>query len=133
MSGLQKNEIARMRGEGMSYAKIASALGMSPNTVKSHCQRNRLGGALDTGDAVMAVCQNCGRTMAQRPGRKPKRFCSDACRMAWWKAHPERLSRKAVYALVCAGCGKPFESYGNKGCKYCSHACYVKARFGGGG
>jgi hypothetical protein len=52
--------------------------------------------------------------------------------MAWWEAHPERLSRKAVYELVCAGCGEPFESYGNKGRRYCSHGCYVKARFGGG-
>jgi hypothetical protein len=52
--------------------------------------------------------------------------------MAWWKEHPERLNRKAVYGLVCAGCGKPFESYGNRYRKYCSHDCYIKDRFGDG-
>jgi endogenous inhibitor of DNA gyrase (YacG/DUF329 family) len=131
MSRLQRNEIPGMRREKMSYAQIASALDLSVNTVKSYCQRNGLGGVAAT-EAESGVCAHCGKPVCQTVGRKKKRFCSDGCRMAWWKEHPERLNRKAVYRLVCAGCGKSFESYGNKGRKYCSHGCYVKDRFGGG-
>jgi len=31
--------------------------------------------------------------------------------------------------MTCARCGKEFTSYGNKNRKYCSHDCYIKARF----
>lgn len=41
--------------------------------------------------------------------------------------------RKAFYPLICAECGKEFLSYGNRKRKYCSHACYIKARFQKGG
>jgi endogenous inhibitor of DNA gyrase (YacG/DUF329 family) len=129
MPRLQKDEITKMRREGMSYAQIASVLSMSVNTVKSYCQRNDLGGVAATG-AESDVCAHCGKPVHQTAGRKEKRFCSDGCRMAWWREHPERLNRKAAYRLVCAGCGKPFESYGNRNRKYCSHGCYVKDRFG---
>ncbi|MDR1260537.1 MAG: RNA polymerase subunit sigma-70 [Oscillospiraceae bacterium] len=131
MPRLQKDEIPRMRREGMSYAQIASVLGLSANTVKSYCQRNDLGGVAAIG-AGSGACAHCGKPVNQTVGRKEKRFCSDTCRMAWWREHPERLNKKAVYKLVCAGCGKPFESYGNKNRKYCSHGCYIKDRFGDG-
>ena len=69
--------------------------------------------------------------IVQTPGRKRKRFCSDACRNAWWNAHLSLVKRKAVRTVVCAGCGQPFEAYGRTPRKYCSHACYVAHRFGG--
>ena len=31
-----------------------------------------------------AFCKNCGGKLEHTPGRKPKKFCSDKCRMAWW-------------------------------------------------
>ena len=31
------------------------------------------------------------------------------------------------------GSGREFTAYGNSRWKYCSHACYIKDRFGGGG
>jgi len=43
------------------------------------------------------------------------------------------MNRKAVYPVVCAHCARPFESYGNAGRKYCSHGCYIAARFGPSG
>ncbi len=57
-----------------------------------------------------------------------QKFCSDKCRMAWWKAHPDQLNRKAIYHMVCAHCGQPFDSYGNSHRKYCSRACYDAVR-----
>ena len=56
-----------------------------------------------------------------------RRFCYDACRMAWWKNHPEKLNRKAEYHFTCAHCRKKFTAYGNKNRKYCSRACYGKS------
>lgn len=43
------------------------------------------------------------------------------------------LNKKAVYTHTCAGCGREFTAYGNARRKYCSHACYINHRFGGGG
>jgi len=34
-----------------------------------------------------------------------------------------------MYPAVCVRCGKEFLSYGNRKRKYCSHDCYIKARF----
>lgn len=77
-------------------------------------------------------CPCCGVKVAQNPGRKAKRFCSDKCRNKWWNSRLDQVERKAHYEFVCAYCKKPFTAYGNAGRKYCSHECYIKDRFGGG-
>ncbi|MFX4263135.1 RNA polymerase subunit sigma-70 [Pelotomaculum propionicicum] len=133
----QKEQVRRLRTEGMGYSKIAACLGISENTVKSHCKRNNLSGVMaasnpeqcDTRKEAYAFCKNCGKPIGQRPGVKPRKFCSDECRMTWWNNHPDQVSQKAVYHLECSGCKKPFDSYGNKHRKYCSHACYIRERF----
>ena len=70
--------------------------------------------------------------ITQTPGRKEKKFCSDECRHKWWNAHPEKITRKAVYSYTCSGCKKTFTAYGNSHRKYCCHACYIADRFKGG-
>ena len=57
-----------------------------------------------------------------------RRFCCDACRMAWWKAHSAKLNRKAIYCFTCPICTKPFTAYGNANRKYCSRKCYGKSK-----
>lgn len=57
-------------------------LGISINTVKSYCRRNNVN---------KSVCKNCGKVVEQTLGRKEKKFCGDACRMAWWKARLNEL------------------------------------------
>lgn len=47
-------------------------------------------------------------------------------------AHPEAVKQKAVYTFTCPECGKEFTAYGNAKRKYCSHDCYIAARFKGG-
>jgi hypothetical protein len=64
------------------------------------------------------------------PAGRRKKFCSDECRVKWWNAHQNQVSRKAVYEFTCAYCGKSFTVYGNNHRKYCSHDCYIKDRFG---
>jgi hypothetical protein len=138
MTALQKENIKILRGKGESYAKIAAALGISENTVKSFCRRNKLGGNLSVSPlpdsaASPTFCKQCGKEIVQTPGRKVKVFCTYLCRMDWWKSNPDNISRKAVYSFSCPCCNTEFSAYGNKNRKFCSHACYVKARFGKAG
>ena len=136
MTSYQKEQIHRMRSKA-GYSKIAACLGISENTIKSYCRRNNLSGMvivskLDKQSSEkegQAYCLNCGKPIEQCPGVKPRKFCSDKCRMVWWNSHKDMVVKKAIYHLECAYCKKPFESYGNKNRKYCGHACYIKDRF----
>ena len=125
MTNQQKEQIRTMRLQGAGYIKIGKALGISDNTVRSFCRRNGLGE-----NAKNALpCKQCGKLIKIIPKQKPKKFCSDACRNAWWNEHQECIARKAVYEYTCSCCGKPFTAYGNNHRKYCSHACYIADRF----
>ena len=128
MTNGEKVQIVQMRKRGMGYAEIAQSLGMSVNTVKSYCHRNGLKGDVRTSIAVSEnVCRQCGSVLKLTPGRKRKQFCSDACRLRWWHGHRE-LGKNAR-TIVCASCGKAFVT--DRMQKYCSHACYIRTRFGG--
>ena len=133
MTNQQKQLIETMRKQGISYIRIAESLGVSENTIKSYCQRNNLGGIRAGSDTraadVRFYCKQCGTRLNQVTGHKPRKFCSDSCRLAWWKSHPERIEQKAIYTFSCSGCGEEFTAYGNTHRKYCSHACYIASRF----
>lgn len=136
MNAQQKTEIASLRSQGFGYAKIAQALGLSKNTIKSYCRRNNIGtgAATETAEPLetgTSFCECCGKEIQQVFGHKTKRFCSDACRNKWWNSHLDLVKRKAVYKYKCHGCGRAFEVYGNSHRKYCSHECYINHRFGG--
>ena len=130
MTEIQKAKIRYFRTEGMGYGAIAEKLEISENTVKSFCRRNGLTGVASK--EPITICRQCNQVLEQEEGRKHRKFCSEKCRRAWWKAHPELVTRKAYYTMVCAHCGKVFRAYGNKGRKYCGHPCYIAARFGEG-
>ena len=128
MTNGEKVQIVQMRKRGLGYAEIALSLGLSVNTVKSYCQRNGLKAAARASISVSEnVCRQCGSVLKLTPGRKSKRFCSDACRLRWWHGHRE-LGKNAR-TIVCASCGKAFVT--DRAQKYCSHACYIQKRFGG--
>lgn len=131
MTDAEKEKIRFFRMEGLGYGAIAARLGLSENTVKSFCRRNHLTGV--AAKEAVTACRHCGQSLAELPGRKGRKFCSEACRRAWWKTHPELVDRKAFYLMTCAHCGEEFKSYGNQKRRYCSHACYIAARFGEGG
>lgn len=131
MDEKQKDLVSYMRREGAGYSKISDALGISINTIKSYCKRNNLGGRAENLAANIGVhCKNCGKLLEQPHGKKKRKFCCDKCRVEWWNTHPEFVVKKAIYHMKCLHCGTEFESYGNKTRKYCSHACYISARFG---
>lgn len=126
MTNEQKQKLIAMRRSGSGYGRIAETLGISINTVKSFCRRHSL-----KAETRSPVCEQCGKPITQDPGRKRKRFCSDACRNKWWNSHLELVQRKAMYTFTCPNCGKEFTVYGNSHRKFCSHSCYIAYRFGG--
>lgn len=138
MTDTQKEQILQLRAEGLGYVRIAREIGVSENTVKSFCRRYAKLGA---GSPMVVMqeqtqsffCCQCGVEVPQNPGRKLKRFCSDACRTKWWNAHAGQLNRKTMHRYKCPSCGREFEVYGTAKRKYCSHDCYINARFYSGG
>ncbi len=114
--------IHEMLQQGKTSTEISLTMGIPSSTIRTHVRNHpEIYGSKS--------CRNCGQIMVQPIGRKVKYFCSDRCRMAWWSNHREQVQKKTYYTLVCAHCGKEFESYGNQNRKYCSRDCYLIARF----
>lgn len=135
MTNEQKQKIAELRGTGFSHAKIGELLGISKNTVKTYCRRHNLNVAqkISASEDSPTACRQCGAPLAQTERHKTRVFCGKECREKWWHSHAEQINRKAIYTFSCTGCGKIFSAYGNSQRKYCSHECYINARFKGGG
>ncbi len=143
MTNEQKAVVESLRSQGLGYKRIAAQTGISANTVKSYLRKNVLAPVEQTASAIIPepametaadrqfICRCCGKPVAQNPGRKEKKFCSDACRTRWWNSHLDLVKRKAIYHFACPTCGREFTAYGNAHRKYCSHSCYIEDRFGG--
>lgn len=131
LTEIQKTEIKRLRNDGLGYVRIAEMTAVPVGTVRTFCRRNCLTGRADSNSSVRG-CLQCGNPVTQNPGRKEKKFCSDACRTKWWNNHRRQINKKAIYEFTCTRCGKVFTAYGNNHRKYCSHDCYIADRFGGG-
>lgn len=134
MTAQEKERITRLRGEGKSYGAIATLLGISASKVKSYCIRHELGGARSSVGRHTAKggCEQCEAPVQQLPGRKHKRFCSDACRMKWWAAHRDQMTQKTTHTFTCRKCGRTFEVYGITQRSYCNRECYAAFRTGRG-
>jgi len=66
------------------------------------------------------ICAYCNETFEMK--RNTQRFCSDKCRVEWWK----RKTSSSVRELTCPVCGTKFSTNdGRRG--YCSKECYLKA------
>ena len=144
MTNEQKTVVESLRSQGLGYKRIAAQTGISVNTVKSYLRKY---GPMaleqsaptiipepvaDTAADCQFLCRYCGKPVAQNPGRKEKKFCSDSCRTLWWNSHLDQVKRKAIYHFTCPTCGRDFTAYGNAHRKYCCHSCYIEDRFGGG-
>lgn len=124
MTQEQKILILHYREQHMTYRQIGEKLGLSPDTVKTFCRRNTP--REDRTEAsASSQCRNCGAPVHPLPGRRERLFCSPACRTAYWRKH-NLLGKDPRY---CAGCGALLTS-GSASRKYCSHACYIRHRFG---
>ena len=124
-----ENQIRTLRGAGIPYGKIASFLDLNANTVKTWSRRTGTSPDPDTdqvADPMGVWCRHCG---SEIESERPAKFCSEQCRRTWWGRHPDLIDRSAFYEFTCAGCGQGFSAYGNNHRKYCSHPCYIRARF----
>ena len=125
MTNEQKERIAILQQGGKGYIRIAQELGLSINTVKSYCRRQK-GVVIKEGGTR---CAECGKVI-DICMRSRKRFCSDSCRMKWWNKHPKA---DMPYKANCAFCGKEILMRRKAERKYCSHRCYIAARYQEGG
>jgi hypothetical protein len=128
MTQEQQQEIRRLRAMGEGYKRIGAILNLSVNTVKSFCRRDSAVNPPQFREkGNQAACLRCGRPLVLIPGRRKRLFCSDACRMAYWRtqAYPKEKARR------CAGCGRLLMGNDPQR-KYCGHACYIAHRFGKG-
>ena len=115
MTFVEKIRINELMEDGKGYRTIAAELGLPVDTVKSWCRRHPLG------EFSGGLCMQCGRPITSKPHHKKKKFCSEKCRILWWKAHPE--NREKSYILTCINCGITFKAT-HKSRKFCSRKCY---------
>lgn len=134
MTNIEKKHIFTLRFWGRSYKEIAELLAIKESTVKSYCSRNHLTDRDIEAQTInkAGFCQQCGEPIEQQAKRKPRRFCSDECRVKWWNGHRQLKRHRETRLISCNGCGTAFMVYGNQSRKYCSHECYIHARYGGG-
>jgi endogenous inhibitor of DNA gyrase (YacG/DUF329 family) len=128
MTDTQRTQIKELRLAGYGYKKIAQALSLSVNTVKSYCRRNGLNDEPKDRSMPDSFCRQCNAPLTHTSGKKKKEFCSDKCRMRWWNARPEKIRRKAAKQYICITCGRDFTGYGSRERKFCSRACYGKSK-----
>ena len=119
MTDLERKKIDVLRKQGLGYKKIAADVGLSLNTVKSYCKSHPV-------SYEGTFCLQCGTEVKQTAHKRQRKYCSDACRAAWWSAHPE-ARKSSRYPHTCAFCGKEFSS-DRSASKYCSTLCYANAR-----
>ena len=126
MTTKEKNQICKLRNKGLSYRKIAEQTGFSENTIKSFFRRENL---RNDEKEINKKCKYCGKKLVQTKGHRPKKFCSDKCRFAWWKSAESEIPEDSPYIFKCKNCGKKFNRCGKKDRKYCSFGCYIVDRF----
>lgn len=99
MTEAEKLRIHKLSQEGLGYKKIAAALALPVNSVKTYLRRHPAG---ENAAAVPDICERCGKPIIQTPHRKRKRFCSDSCRISWWNDHPDKGGKRTLYTFNCA-------------------------------
>ena len=131
MTEAEKSRVVAYRQQGKGCAEIARLLGVPANTVKSYLQRKRVTVETVPVAPVKTViqkgcCKQCGIPLTQTEHSREKQFCSDKCRFQWW--HEHRGDAKNAREHICPECQKVFST--DRKQKYCSHECYIRARFG---
>ena len=121
MTELQKKQIETCRENGLTFAEIADVTGLSVGAVNSHFSRK-------TQEETVVRCRFCGAVVTQPKSRREKHFCNQSCYFRW--RYLQGDLKRTVYEKECAYCGKPFTVESNMNQRYCSRACYHKARKG---
>ena len=128
MNSEQKRIIADLRQSGFGYTEISEQLHLSINTVKSYCKRHNLQRQGKQNNASTRFCLQCGKEIPQLQHRKTKKFCSDRCRMIWWRQHSSLLRTPSKQTFICPVCHGSFSAYSSTKQKYCSRLCYARSK-----
>lgn len=123
MTDKEKQKIIELRNSGLGYGAIAMELGISKNVVSSFCHRYNI----EFNKPQDNFCKNCGNKLVMIPKHKTKIFCSNKCRIAWWKSHTSEMKRRNPNVALCSYCKCEFTYYGKRQRKYCSRDCYLKS------
>ncbi len=133
MTNEQRQKIKMLRYQGVGYAKIAKAIGLSRDSVRNYCAREGLNGyaselvvefrKLMKEEMAFVVCLHCGMKLEQTGRGRKKKYCSLNCKRAWEAEH------RRSYGLNCEYCGKEFKSLGVSWRKFCRQECYRRDRF----
>ncbi len=115
MTEQQIATVVQLRLEGNSSSTIAEATGISVNTIKSYCSRHGI-----PAPQRVRTCLLCQATITSA-----ERFCSDACRMAWYESHQ---GKEPELLRVCKACGAVFELR-QQNQEYCSKQCFYTDRY----
>lgn len=110
MNDKTRAKILKLKAKGYTYKRIADELNISEGSVKSFLNRK------------IEICLFCYTPVIG------KKYCSDKCRMAWWRAHPHKT--KSMIECRCEECHKKFFAYPSKARKFCSKECYGKSKRG---
>ena len=143
MNEFQRDQIWLLRNQGLGYGAVAKAIGLKKDAVKQFCKRHpELRGYGNLPQLMIEErvkngthCPQCFQPMLKKSTGRPKKFCSDRCRIVWWRENQSQhdKSKTAYDELTCQNCGRSFLSYANPTRKYCSHECYIQTRFYKGG
>ena len=124
----QKRMIEELRNSGCGYKEISEQLQISINTVKPYCKRHELTRMGKRNSGSVRFCLQCGTEIKQEQHRKTKKFCSDRCRMIWWREHSSLLRTPSKQTFICPVCHEAFSAYSSTKQKYCSRLCYARSR-----
>ena len=117
MTDYERQEIYKLRKQGLGYKAIGTLLGLTRDAVRSFCKRNNLAGNgkvvslnLEVMKEKELLCMNCGRLMKIKDKGRPRKYCSDECRRTWWKNNKDKRtqSEAATYKYNCQYCGEEF-------------------------
>ena len=110
--------INNYRRQGLGYKKIAAILELPANSVKTYIRRHPL-------DETSCGCLNCGAPIEQTLHHRPRKYCSDRCRLAWWHTHQSQLNR-SMDERTCTYCGRTYSTH-KKAQRFCSRECYANS------
>lgn len=115
----EKDKIIKLRMEGLGYGKIATILNLPKSTISSFCK---------TLDQISSVCLLCGTKLKQTAGHRQKKFCSNNCKLSYYKQNKNEIRRRPNYEVDCACCHHKFFTYKSLNRKYCSWDCFLKSK-----
>lgn len=115
---IKKEEVIKLRDEGLSFREISKELEISRSTIFSIYKKAK--------EQQKQSCKNCGILLKQSKGHRQKVFCSDKCRKEFWRKN--RIDYTINSYATCLTCGKEFLYHESRVRKYCSLNCAYKGK-----